>query len=195
MVPITRELIQTWTRCKVVIRHGVGYDNVDVKALTEAGIPLCYIPDYCIEEVAEQAIALIFACARRVVSSRKVLDESAANGRWDFKDTVPVFRMAGQKLGILGCGRIGSRVYQKLKSFGFPVPHLRSVHEPGAQAGTGHRNRGFENPVSTGGLRHHPYAVECRDAPHRELRNPRLDETHGLRGEHRPRGAWWTPTP
>ncbi|MCX6622980.1 MAG: C-terminal binding protein [Acidobacteria bacterium] len=119
MVPITRELVQTWTKCRVVIRHGVGYDNVDVKALAEAGIPLCYIPDYCIEEVAEQAIALLLACGRRVVSSRNVLDASSASGRWDFKDTIPVFRMAGQKLGILGCGRIGSRVYQKLKSFGF----------------------------------------------------------------------------
>ena len=119
MVPITRPLVETWTRCHTVIRHGVGYDNVDGKALDDAGIPLCYIPDYCVEEVAEQAIALLFASARRIVSSRKVLDESSANGRWDFKDTIPVFRMAGQKLGILGCGRIGSRVYEKLKSFGF----------------------------------------------------------------------------
>jgi D-3-phosphoglycerate dehydrogenase len=119
MVPVTRPLVDTWTRCRTVIRHGVGYDNVDLKALDDAGIPLCYIPDYCVEEVAEQAIALIFASARRVVSSRKVLDESAAAGRWDFKDTVPMFRMAGQKLGIIGCGRIGSRVYEKLKSFGF----------------------------------------------------------------------------
>lgn len=119
MVPITRELIESWTRCRLVIRHGVGYDNVDRAALDEAGIPLCYIPDYCVEEVAEQAIALIFACARRIPRSRTVLDESSQNGRWDFKDVIPMFRMAGQKLGILGCGRIGSRVYQKLKSFGF----------------------------------------------------------------------------
>ena len=119
MVPVTRALVQTWTRCRTLIRHGVGYDNVDLAALDEAGIPVCYIPDYCVEEVAEQAIALILACGRRVVSSRKVLEESSANGRWDFKDTIPIFRMAGKKLGILGCGRIGSRVYHKLQGFGF----------------------------------------------------------------------------
>lgn len=119
MVKITRPLVETWTRCRTVIRHGVGYDNVDLKALDDAGIPLCYIPDYCTEEVAEQAIALLFACARRIVSSRKVLEESSASGIWDFKDTIPVFRMAGRTLGIVGCGRIGSRVYEKLKSFGF----------------------------------------------------------------------------
>ncbi len=119
MVPITRPLVATWTRCRTVIRHGVGYDNVDLKALDDAGIPLCYIPDYCVEEVAEHAIMLIFACARRLTSSRRVLEESSAAGRWDFKDAIPIFRMAGQKLGIIGCGRIGSRVYEKLKSFGF----------------------------------------------------------------------------
>ncbi|HWQ56877.1 MAG TPA: C-terminal binding protein [Bryobacteraceae bacterium] len=119
MVPITPEVIAAWKKVKLVIRHGVGYDNVNVKALDAARIPLCYIPDYCAEEVAEQAIALIFGCGRRIVSSRKVLDDSSANARWDFAPVVPMFRMAGQKLGIIGCGRIGSLVYKKLKSFGF----------------------------------------------------------------------------
>lgn len=128
MVPITRALVATWRRCQLVIRHGVGYDNVEVAALEEAGIPLCYIPDYCMEEVAEQAIAMILGCGRRIVSTRAVLDRSSQNGRWDFADAVPIFRMAGRKLGILGCGRIGSRVLQKLRTFGFEFlvcdPHL-----------------------------------------------------------------------
>ncbi len=119
MVPVTRELVTAWKRCRLVIRHGVGYDNVDLAALNDAGIPLCYIPDYCVEEVAEQAISLILACGRRIVTGRRVLESSSKNGIWDFQETIPVFRMAGQKLGIIGCGRIGSRVYQKLKSFGF----------------------------------------------------------------------------
>ena len=119
MVPITKELLSGWEKCRLVIRHGVGYDNVDVKALEAAGIPVCYIPDYCQEEVAEQAIALILACGRKIVSSRKVLDDSSARGSWDFADVVPMFQIAGQTLGIIGCGRIGSRVYQKLQSFGF----------------------------------------------------------------------------
>ena len=119
MVPITPEVVAGWEKCKLVIRHGTGYDSVNVSALTEAGIPLVYIPDYCTDEVAEQAIALIFACARRVVSSRKTLDDSIARGQWDFADVIPIFRMAGKTLGIIGCGRIGSTVYRKLKSFGF----------------------------------------------------------------------------
>ncbi|MCP5119773.1 MAG: C-terminal binding protein, partial [bacterium] len=54
MVPVTEEIVAGWEKCKLVIRHGVGYDNVDVAALKRAGIPCCYIPDYCAEEVAEQ---------------------------------------------------------------------------------------------------------------------------------------------
>jgi len=119
MVPVTADLIAGFERCKLVIRHGVGYDNVDVAALERAGIPLCYIPDYCVEEVAEHAISLILACARKLVTSRQVLDDSSARGRWDFSPLIPIFRMMGKTLGIIGCGRIGSRVYQRLASFGF----------------------------------------------------------------------------
>jgi D-3-phosphoglycerate dehydrogenase len=119
MVPITTDVISQWEKCRLVIRHGVGYDNVDVKALKKVGIPLCYIPDYCAEEVAEQAIALLFACGRKLGASRRVLELSSAQGAWDFADVVPMFLMAGQTLGIIGCGRIGSLVYRKLKSFGF----------------------------------------------------------------------------
>ena len=118
MVPITPGIISNWERCRLVIRHGVGYDNIDVAALGKAGIPLCYIPDYCAEEVAEQAIALLLACGRRLAASRRALDISSARGAWDFSATVPIYRMAGQTLGIIGCGRIGSLVYLKLKSFG-----------------------------------------------------------------------------
>ena len=119
MVPINREVVSGWQRCKLVIRHGVGYDNVDLAVLKSAGIPLCYIPDYCAEEVAEQAIALLMACGRRIVSTRQALDESSAAGKWNFSGVLPVFRMAGQTVGFLGCGRIGSLVLKKLQSFGF----------------------------------------------------------------------------
>ena len=119
MVKITAKIVAGWKKTKLVIRHGVGYDNLDLDALEKAGIAPCYVPDYCAEEVAEQAIALIMACGRRVVSSRKVLDDSSASGIWDFAPMIPIFRMGGQTLGILGCGRIGSLVYKKLSSFGF----------------------------------------------------------------------------
>jgi D-3-phosphoglycerate dehydrogenase len=116
---ITSGIIDAWGRCKLVIRHGTGFDNFDLEALSRAGIPLCYIPDYCIEEVAEHAIALIFACGRRFAQGHGVFGASAGKPRWDFRGIVPVYRMTGRTVGIVGCGRIGSCVYRKLSSFGF----------------------------------------------------------------------------
>ena len=119
MVKFPASLISRLDRCTRIIRHGVGYDNVDVEACTAKGIPLAYCPDYCMDEVAEQAIALIFACARQVPQSRKILDDSIARGRWDFTPLAKCYRMAGRTLGIIGCGRIGSRLYQRIRHFGF----------------------------------------------------------------------------
>jgi D-3-phosphoglycerate dehydrogenase len=118
MVPVTEPIVAGWERCRLVIRHGVGYDNVDLAALERAGIPCCYIPDYCIDEVAEHAIMLLLASARRLPASRRVLEESSARGQWDFAGVIPIYRITGRTVGILGCGRIGSRVYRKLQAFG-----------------------------------------------------------------------------
>jgi D-3-phosphoglycerate dehydrogenase len=117
MAPFTPEVIEGLERCKLIIRHGIGYDNVDLAACSKAGIRLANVPDYCPEEVAEQAIALIFACARQMVLGRSILEESSASGQWDFSRLGPVFRFSGKTLGIIGCGRIGSRVYRKLAGF------------------------------------------------------------------------------
>lgn len=121
MVRFDASLVSKLDRCKLLIRHGIGYDNVDVGACTKKGIVFAYQPDYCVEDVAEHAIALIFACARKVTWSRRTLDESSARGQWDFSGLFPIHRMDGKTLGILGLGRIGSAVYRKLKSFGLKV--------------------------------------------------------------------------
>jgi D-3-phosphoglycerate dehydrogenase len=119
MAPITTQVIQGWKQCSLVIRHGIGYDNVDTVALGQRGIPLVNVPDYCVEEVAEQAIALILACGRKINSSRRILENSVRQGCWSFDGIYPLHRLRGQTLGIIGCGRIGSRVYQKLAGFEF----------------------------------------------------------------------------
>jgi D-3-phosphoglycerate dehydrogenase len=121
MVKMTESLISKLKKCRLIIRHGIGYDNVDVNACTKYGIQFAYQPDYCKEDVAEHAIALIFACARKVVKSRKTLEESAKSGQWNFSGLFPIYRLDGKTLGILGTGRIGSRVFRKLKTFGFKI--------------------------------------------------------------------------
>jgi D-3-phosphoglycerate dehydrogenase len=121
MVKFDASLISKLKKCKLLIRHGIGYDNVDVEACTKAGITFAYQPDYCVDDVAEHAIALIFACVRKVPQSRKTLEESSAKGQWDFSAIFPIYRMDGKTLGIMGLGRIGSAVFRKLKGFGMRI--------------------------------------------------------------------------
>ena len=121
MVKMDESILSKLEKCRLLIRHGIGYDNVDVAACTKQGIQFAYQPDYCKEDVAEHAIALIFACARKVLWSREILDRSSASGQWDFTGLFPIYRMDGKTLGIVGVGRIGSRVYRKLKNFGVRI--------------------------------------------------------------------------
>jgi len=121
MVKMPEPVLAQLKKCRLLIRHGIGYDNVDVEACTRLRIPFAYQPDYCKEDVAEHAIALIFACARKIVRSRKTLEASSAAGQWDFSDLFPIYRLDGKTLGIIGVGRIGSRVYRKLRTFGFKI--------------------------------------------------------------------------
>ncbi len=112
MAPMPESVISQLENCKLIIRHGIGYDNVDVDACTKYGIRLANIPDYCAQEVAEQAVSLILCCARRLFESRRILEESSAEGKWDFSTLGDIHRMSDQTLGIIGAGRIGARVYR-----------------------------------------------------------------------------------
>jgi D-3-phosphoglycerate dehydrogenase len=129
MVEMPESLLGELQRCKLLIRHGIGYDNVDVAACTRLGIQFAYQPDYCKIEVAEHAIALILACGRKVVWGRETLERSSAAGQWDFPGYFPLHRLEGKTVGIIGIGRIGSRVYKKLQSFGMRIigcdPYLK----------------------------------------------------------------------
>ncbi len=126
MVKMTREVIQNLRSCKLIIRHGVGYDNIDVPAATEHGIQVCYVPDYCREEVAEQAMMLLLLCRRKFTRQQEALEVSVENGQWDFSTVGPIRRFSNTKAGIVGCGRIGSLVVGMLRGFGIEV----LVHDP-----------------------------------------------------------------
>ncbi len=117
MMPLHRPVIEALDHCHLVIRHGVGYDNIDVAALTERGIIFINIPDYCVEEVAEQTVMLLLACARKFGFQQQALDESVAIGEWRFEMVEPIYRLSGTTLGIVGCGRIGSTVLRMTQGF------------------------------------------------------------------------------
>ena len=103
------------SRCRVIVRYGVGVDNIDLEAARERRIYVANVPDYGADEVAEHTVALMLAVWRRVAAA----DRAVRAGRWGFAGGRPVLRLAGRVLGIVGFGRIGRRLYQKVRGFGF----------------------------------------------------------------------------
>jgi D-3-phosphoglycerate dehydrogenase / 2-oxoglutarate reductase len=117
MAKMTAEVIDGLTNCQLIIRHGIGYDNVDIAAATRRGILVVNVPDYCVQEVAEQALTLILACQRKLTLQTELLQRSAVEKQFDFNSIHPVFRMAGKTVGIVGFGRIGSTLFRMLQGF------------------------------------------------------------------------------
>ena len=126
--PITRRVIESLKRCKVIARYGVGVDNIDVEAATEYGIIVANVPDYCVDEVSTHTIALMLACARGItLLDRKIRDE-----KWDFSLAKPLFRTQGKTLGLFGLGRIARMVAQKALGFGLTIiaydPYISKIN-------------------------------------------------------------------
>jgi C-terminal binding protein len=122
-------------RCKAVIRAGVGYNNVDWKAAGERGILVCNVPDYGTEEVADHAMMLLLATARKLLP----LDASMRAGTWDFKVGQSAPRLRGKTLGLIGCGRIGIAMAMRAKAFGLDVVFYDPVQPPGMEKALGIR--------------------------------------------------------
>jgi D-3-phosphoglycerate dehydrogenase len=169
MVKISREVIQGLRSCKLIIRHGVGYDNIDVPAATEHGIRVCYVPDYCREEVAEQAMMLLLLCRRKFTKQQVSLEVSVKKGQWDFSSVGAIRRFSGTKAGIVGCGRIGSLMVGMLRGFGIEV----MVHDPYL---TDHRQAEL-------GIRCMPLEVVLRDADMVTIHPALSHETKYMIGE------------
>lgn len=115
MVPINERLIASLQQCQLIIRHGVGYDNVNVPELTKRGIIFINIPDYCIEEVAEQTVMHLFNCARKFTFQQQSMRQSVEKGEWQFEAVYPIHQLSYKILGIIGCGRIGSMVFRMMQ--------------------------------------------------------------------------------
>src|SRR5713226_1285306 len=119
---LTGGLLRRLTRCRAIGRFGLGVDNIDVKAASELGITVTYVPDYCMQEVSDHAMALLLALARKVVFSNGLVQA----GRWEMPAVVPIRRLEGQTLGLVGFGNIPRRVAPKAQAFGLRV----LVHDP-----------------------------------------------------------------
>jgi D-3-phosphoglycerate dehydrogenase len=115
---VTADVVAAMDRARLIVRYGVGVDNVDLEAARAHGVPVCNVPDYCIDEVADHTLAFILALTRQVVPH--CLHVRA--GRWGL--AVPPERMRALRdltVGVVGFGRIGREVVRRLLAFGGPL--------------------------------------------------------------------------
>jgi D-3-phosphoglycerate dehydrogenase len=112
---------------KIVARHGVGYDNIDVAALTQRGIPLALVGNVNAVSVAEHTLYLLLACMKRGLA----YDRAMRSGGWQIRDTLGARDLNGKTLLIVGFGRIGSEVAARVKAFGMKV----EAYDPLLKAG------------------------------------------------------------
>lgn len=114
---ITAEMIRKLRRCRIISRFGIGLDNIDIAAATEAGIVVTNVPDYCIDEVSDHTMALLLALVRKVPLANSLVQ----TGYWEISALVPIHRLRGTVLGLVGFGRIPQLVAPKAQAFGIKV--------------------------------------------------------------------------
>jgi D-3-phosphoglycerate dehydrogenase len=161
---VTSGMIAQFKRCRIIVRYGVGTDNIDVDAATNAGIIVGNVPDYCIDEVSSHAIGMLLDCVRGITWTHA----SMSRGGWDEPRSEPVLRMGGRTLGVVGLGQIGSAVVRRMSNWGLRIlaadPYVADDY------------------VRSLPVRCVDLDVLCRESDYLMIHVPLLPETHHLIG-------------
>lgn len=114
---LNEAVIDKLRHCRLIIKYGIGVNNIDCKAAGRKGILVCNVPDYGVEEVSDHAVAMMLCLGKKL----QLLQRSVREGRWGYQCVVPVKRFSECCAGLVGFGRIPRLVCQKLKAFGMEV--------------------------------------------------------------------------
>ena len=114
---VSTTVIEAATRCQIIGRYGIGLDNIDVETATQLGIAVTNVPTYCLEEVSDHTMALLLGLARKIPR----LDQVVKNRGWDRNIGPQVFRLRGQRLGLIGFGKIAQLIVPKAKGFSLEI--------------------------------------------------------------------------
>lgn len=162
---VTRPMLERFRRCRILVRYGVGTDNVDVDAATDLGIIVGHVPSYCADEVSSHALALLLASVRQVPGT----DRRVRSGGWDVRRGETIHRIAGRTCGIVGLGGIGRALARKLAGWGMRLLATDPYVDPGVAAALGVDLVDFD--------------TLCREADFLSMHCPLLPETRHLVGD------------
>ena len=116
--PFSEHVLQALSpELKLIVRYGVGVDNIDLDAATRCGVQVCNVPDYGMNEVSDHALGLMLALVRKL----DVVAEKTRAGDWDYRSSIPVRRISTMTVGVVGVGRIGGLFAAKVKALGCRV--------------------------------------------------------------------------
>lgn len=158
-------VIEAASHCRIISRYGVGLDNIDLARATERGIVVTNVPDFCQEEVSDHAMALVLACARRLIH----FSSATRSGEWNPRAFPQISRLRGQTIGLLGCGNIARALIPKALGFEMKI----CAYTP----------RIVETALSPFGKTTRKLSLMLRQADYVSIHAPLLETTVGLIGE------------
>lgn len=116
-IPLNADILGRLQCCRGIVRAAMGFDNIDLSVAAQKGIPVCNVPDYGTEEVADHTLCLLLALVRKLC----LVDRHVRNQEWNWRAIGSVPRLRGMTLGIVGFGRIGIAVAKRAIAFGLKV--------------------------------------------------------------------------
>ncbi|HEY4261535.1 MAG TPA: C-terminal binding protein [Schlesneria sp.] len=139
---VTAAVVRASGKCQIVARFGIGLDNIAVDAATDLQIPVTNCPDYCVSEVSDHAMALLLACNRQI----GLYHGRSKRGEYNPTTSMPIQRLTGQTLGLLGMGKIAQTLVPKARAFGLKII---AHNQSGQDYGTGIRMVTFDELLSS----------------------------------------------
>jgi D-3-phosphoglycerate dehydrogenase len=142
--PITREVIQLLRKCKVIVRYGIGIDNIDLEAARSREIAVCNVPNYCIDEVADHTLALALSLSRQLPA----IDRQVRQGVWKIVPPRPMPASRQMNFVTIGCGRIARAVLGRAKECKFALATYDPYLPPGSELSGGIRRLDMDEALS-----------------------------------------------
>jgi D-3-phosphoglycerate dehydrogenase len=158
--PVTADDIARLPSLRVIATPSVGFDHVDAEAATRRGVWVCNVPDYCVEEMADHALALLLALVRGLVE----LDRHVREGGWDYAAAGLLRRVGGIRLGVIGFGRIGRALAARALALGMQVQAYDPLVEAETMAATGVASKPLDELLASSDAisLHAPLTLETR---------------------------------